>query len=116
MNAPNHWRTLIRPARLVAPNRWDFIAFPLIFAVLALLAIGAKGTFAPLEAVQTAPISLDPAMLPFYAVRTVLRMLAAMVASLLFTLTYGTLAAKSRRAEIILIPILDVLQSVPILG
>jgi NitT/TauT family transport system permease protein len=83
---------------------------------LALLAIGAKGTFAPLEAVQTAPISLDPAMLPFYVVRTVLRMLAAMVASLLFTLTYGTLAAKSRRAEIILIPILDVLQSVPILG
>lgn len=55
-------------------------------------------------------------MLPGYAVRTVLRMLAAMAASLLFTLIYGTLAPKSRRAEIILIPILDVLQSVPILG
>lgn len=55
-------------------------------------------------------------MLPDYAVRTVLRMLAAMVASLLFTLIYGTLAAKSKHAEFVLIPILDVLQSVPILG
>jgi NitT/TauT family transport system permease protein len=116
MSPPNPLRALIRPARLVAPNRWDLIAFLIIFAVLVMLALGAKGTFAPLEAVQSAPISLDPAMLPGYAVRTVLRMLAAMVASLLFTLTYGTLAAKSRRAEIVLIPILDVLQSVPILG
>jgi NitT/TauT family transport system permease protein len=51
-----------------------------------------------------------------YAVRTTLRMLAAMVASLIFTLVYATAAAKSRRAEIVLIPILDVLQSVPVLG
>ena len=102
--------------KIAAPNRWDLIAFPLIFGVLALLIIGAKSTFGPIEAIKTGPISLDPAMLPGYAVRTVLRMLAAMVASLLFTLTYGTLAAKNKRAEIILVPILDVLQSVPILG
>ena len=43
-------------------------------------------------------------------------MLAAMVASLLFTVTYGTLAAKSRRAELVLVPLLDILQSVPVLG
>ncbi len=55
-------------------------------------------------------------MLPWYAVRTVLRMLAAMVASLVFTLTYATLAAKSRRAGFVLIPLLDILQSVPVLG
>lgn len=102
--------------KAAAPNLWDLIAFPLIFGVLALLAIGAKDTFASLHAVQAVPISLDPAMLPDYAVRTVLRMLAAMVASLLFTLIYGTLAAKSKHAEFVLIPILDVLQSVPILG
>jgi hypothetical protein len=47
MNPPNPLRTLIRPARLVAPNRWDLIAFPIIFAVLVMLAVGAKGTFAP---------------------------------------------------------------------
>ena len=43
-------------------------------------------------------------------------MLAAMAASLLFTLTYATLAAKSKRAERILVPALDILQSVPVLG
>jgi NitT/TauT family transport system permease protein len=116
MHAPVHLHATTIPAKLAAPNRWDLLAFPLIFAVLVLLAVGAKGTFGSLEAVKAGPISLDPAMLPGYAVRTVLRMLAAMAASLLFTLTYGTLAAKSKRAELILIPILDVLQSVPILG
>jgi NitT/TauT family transport system permease protein len=45
-----------------------------------------------------------------------MRMLAALVASLIFTFTYATLAAKSRRAEMVLIPVLDVLQSVPVLG
>ena len=45
-----------------------------------------------------------------------LRMMAAMLLSLLFTFTYATWAAKSRRAEQVLIPLLDILQSVPILG
>jgi NitT/TauT family transport system permease protein len=62
------------------------------------------------------PISLDPWRLPEYALRTVLRMAAALVASLVFSLCYATLAAKSRQAEKILIPVLDILQSVPILG
>jgi NitT/TauT family transport system permease protein len=48
--------------------------------------------------------------------RTTLRMLAAMAAALIFTLLYGTLAAKSRRAEKLLVPVLDILQSVPVLG
>ena len=61
-------------------------------------------------------ISLDPIHLPNYAIRTTLRMFAALVASLLFTLVYATWAAKSRRARLILIPVLDILQSVPILG
>jgi NitT/TauT family transport system permease protein len=54
--------------------------------------------------------------LPFYALRTTARMFAALLASLFFTFTYATLAAKSRRAALILVPILDILQSVPILG
>jgi NitT/TauT family transport system permease protein len=61
-------------------------------------------------------ISLSAAMLPEYALRTTLRMLAALALSLAFTLVYGTLAAKSRRAEKVLIPLLDILQSVPVLG
>ncbi|MGH8515430.1 MAG: ABC transporter permease subunit, partial [Gammaproteobacteria bacterium] len=54
--------------------------------------------------------------MPYYAFRTTLRMFAAIAASLVFTFVYATLAAKSRRAALVLIPLLDVLQSVPILG
>jgi hypothetical protein len=100
-------------ARGLVPNRWDVIAFPLVFGLLLLAARSARETLAPLSAPV---VSLDPVNLPEYALRTTLRMLAAMVASLLFTVTYGTLAAKSRRAELVLVPLLDILQSVPVLG
>ena len=102
--------------RGVIPNRWDLLAVPLILGILFLLAAGARQMAAPLAAPQTIALSLDPAYLPSYALRTTLRMLAAMAASLLFTFTYATAAAKSRRAELVLVPILDVLQSVPVLG
>ncbi|MBP4046950.1 ABC transporter permease subunit [Chromobacterium violaceum] len=98
------------------PNRWDLIAFPLILGFLLMATTGIRETWAPITALQTAPISLEPGNLPEYALRTTLRMLAAMAASLAFTLVYGTLAAKSRRAGLLLVPILDILQSVPVLG
>jgi NitT/TauT family transport system permease protein len=103
-------------ARGLVPNRWDIIAFPLVFGLLLLAAKGARETLAPLSALKEPVISLDPINLPQYALRTTLRMLAAMIASLVFTVTYGTLAAKSRRAELVLVPLLDILQSVPVLG
>ncbi|MCX7630437.1 MAG: ABC transporter permease subunit [Geminicoccaceae bacterium] len=65
---------------------------------------------------EPTPLPLDPLLLPGLALRTTLRMLAALALSLLFTFTYATWAAKSRRAERILLPLLDILQSVPILG
>ena len=108
--------TVLSAVRGALPNRWDLVAFPLILGVIFLLAFGAKQTLGPIETLQVTAVSLSPANLPEYALRTVLRMLAALVASLLFTLVYGTLAAKSRRAELVLIPILDILQSVPVLG
>ncbi|WP_416424925.1 ABC transporter permease subunit [Pseudomonas sp. App30] len=98
------------------PNRWDLMALPLVVGFLLFFSIGAHQTWAPISTLQTQVISLDPADLPEYAVRTTLRMLAAMAASLVFTLIYGTLAAKSRRAEKLLVPVLDILQSVPVLG
>ncbi len=61
-------------------------------------------------------ISLDPRNLPYYAARSTLRMFIALMASFLFTFVYGYAAAHSRRAEQVLIPLLDVLQSVPVLG
>ncbi|WAH56266.1 ABC transporter permease subunit [Pseudomonas silvicola] len=98
------------------PNRWDLMALPLVVGFLLFFSIGAHQTWAPISTLQSQAISLDPADLPEYAVRTTLRMLAAMAASLVFTLLYGTLAAKSRRAEKLLVPVLDILQSVPVLG
>jgi NitT/TauT family transport system permease protein len=109
-------RTANASAWRLLPNGWDFVAFPLIISIIALTAIGFHQTLAPISTLKTQVISLDPAILPEYAMRTTLRMLAAMVASLTFTLIYGTLAAKSRRASVVLVPILDILQSVPVLG
>ncbi|WP_321887857.1 ABC transporter permease [Paraburkholderia bannensis] len=109
-------RTANASAWRVLPNRWDFVAFPLIICLIAMAAVGFHETMAPISTLKTQAISLDPANLPEYALRTTLRMLAAMIASLIFTLGYGTLAAKSRRAGQVLVPILDILQSVPVLG
>jgi NitT/TauT family transport system permease protein len=61
-------------------------------------------------------ISTSPAALPWYALLSLGRMAAAYLLSIAFTLVYGSLAASSRRAERILLPLLDVLQSVPILS
>ncbi|SKB00192.1 NitT/TauT family transport system permease protein [Pseudomonas extremaustralis] len=98
------------------PNRWDLVALPLVIGFLLFFSITARETWAPIATLQSEVISLDPANLPEYAMRTTLRMLAAMAAALIFTLLYGTLAAKNRRAEKLLVPVLDILQSVPVLG
>ncbi len=99
-----------------APNWRDLAALMLIVAIIVLIGSGTRQMLAPLAAAQQPEISLSPSVLPNYALRTTMRMLVALVASLVFTFTYGTLAAKSRRAEMVLIPLLDVLQSVPVLG
>jgi NitT/TauT family transport system permease protein len=99
------------------PNRWDGIAMLLVMGLLiGLVDVGRSTLFTPLVSNQTSTIHLDPSYLPGYALRTTARMFAALFASLFFTFTFATLAAKSRRAGLILIPILDILQSVPILG
>ncbi len=103
------------PLRL-RPNTWDLVALPLVLGLVALLAWGSLAMSARYHLGQPLTISLDPWRLPGYALRTVLRMGWALVASLVFSLAYAALAAKSRQAEKLLIPLLDVLQSVPILG
>jgi NitT/TauT family transport system permease protein len=103
------------PSRL-RPNLWDLVALPLVLGFLGITAWGGMAMSAHYQVGDVLPISLDPLRLPEYALRTVLRMGAALVASLVFSLGYAALAAKSRQAEKILIPVLDILQSVPILG
>lgn len=98
------------------PNYWDVIALCVILGLIILIAWGAKQMVVPYNIGQPMPISLNPRHLPNYALHTVLRMLIALVASLLFTFIFGTLAAKSKRAERIIIPFLDIMQSVPVLS
>src|ERR1700734_3952095 len=102
--------------RAMRPNIWDVVALILVIGAMVLIVYGGAQTTAPLSALDPAPVSLDPSNLPLYALRTTMRMLLAIVCSIIFTFVYAALAAKSRRAEMVLIPLLDILQSVPILG
>jgi len=97
-------------------TRWDAVAIIVVIGLIAFLAEASRDLFAPLAQLTVTPLSLDPVHLPEYAAQTTLRMFAALALSLLFTLTYATWAAKSERAGRLLVPILDILQSVPILG
>lgn len=98
------------------PNLHDFAAMALLLALGVLLVHGAEDARAPLAALSAQAVSLDPWQLPEYGLRTTLRMFAAMAASLAFTFVVATWAAKSRRAEKVIVPALDILQSVPVLG
>jgi NitT/TauT family transport system permease protein len=99
-----------------APSWADAIAFMLLAGAAVLVIRGAEGMSEPLARLRIAPVTLDPWNLPGYALRTTLRMFAALGASLVFTFVVATLAARSRRAEMVIVPALDILQSVPILG
>ncbi|ATW02087.1 sulfonate ABC transporter permease [Candidatus Legionella polyplacis] len=70
----------------------------------------------PYKIGQKLPISLSLFKLPLYSLRTVLRMFIALILSILFTFVFGTFAAKSNKAEKIIIPLIDILQSVPVLS
>jgi NitT/TauT family transport system permease protein len=97
-------------------NRWDWFLLPLVLAVIAAAAYGATQMARPFVLGQPTPISLDIAALPYYLLRTILRMFTALGCSLLFSFVFAAVAAKYRAAEKLLIPLLDILQSVPILG
>src|SRR5262249_61839571 len=100
-------------ARGLMPNVYDLVVFVLIAGIFVALAHGAREIGEPLSRLAVAPISLDPANLPDYALRTTLRMFAAILASLLFTFLVGTLAAKSRQADRVIWPALYIRQSEP---
>jgi NitT/TauT family transport system permease protein len=105
-----------RLGQALRPNIWDAVALVLVIGAMVLIVYGGEETTLPLSALDISPVSLDPSNLPHYALRTTMRMLLAIVCSIIFTFIYAALAAKSRRAEMVLIPLLDILQSVPILG
>jgi NitT/TauT family transport system permease protein len=103
-------------ARRLLPSRWDLLAAILVLGFLAAFADVSRFLVHPLSSISGDYIKLDPAALPGYALRTSLRMLIALGLSLGFTFTYATWAAKNPRAGTLLVPLLDILQSIPILS
>ncbi|MCS7288270.1 MAG: ABC transporter permease subunit, partial [Roseiflexus sp.] len=88
----------------------------ILLIVGGLLALGVWAAEAAPAEVRGPEISLSVGALPFYALHSVGRMAAAYVLSLMFSLIYGSIAAYNPRTERVLMPLLDVLQSVPILS
>jgi NitT/TauT family transport system permease protein len=94
----------------------NLMALLIITSVFIFITWGAKEMTDPISNLKSDPINLDPGNLLAYSLRTMLRMLIAVIFSLLFTFIYASLAAKNHLFEKILVPLLDILQSVPILG
>ena len=97
-------------------NRWDLALLPIVLAIIILLAYGGGQMARPYQLGETLPISLDPTYLPYYLLRTTMRMFIALAASIIFSCVFAVIATKYRAAEKVMVPILDILQSIPILG
>jgi NitT/TauT family transport system permease protein len=110
-SAPMTWGTI--PAAVPSIIRdlpVIFAAFALFYALLSLT----HYWLTPVS-VET-QINLSPSALPKYAMYSVLRIAIAYLLSLGFTLVYGYIAAYNARAEKFMIPLLDTLQSIPVLS
>jgi NitT/TauT family transport system permease protein len=94
----------------------DVLVGAAIFLLLYLAVRVGASAHVPIPRGRAATISTSPAELPYYAVRSLLRMFIALFFSYAFSLGYAYAAARSRRARTVLIPALDILQSVPVLG
>src|SRR5579863_2470906 len=105
------------PGRSRGPRRFgliDLVVFIVVIAAISFIVLAASRWTAPLN--PAVKIDLSPAVLPLYAGYSLLRMLLGYILSLVFTLVYGQFAATHHRAEAVMIPILDILQSIPILS
>ena len=116
LSTPNHVSTPTN-ARTATRVWSDVVVCVGIFALFGLTAFLLQCTTQPIGP-QGIPstVSTDIVNLPYYTLRSVFRMFVALIASLVFTILYGSLAAHSSTLGKILIPLLDILQSVPILG
>src|ERR1700754_2624931 len=81
------------------PNVWDVVALVLVIGAMVLIVYGGEQTTLPLSTLDKTQVSLDPVNLPLYALRPTMRMLLAIICSIIFTFVYAAIAAKSRRAE-----------------
>ena len=100
--------------RTPAGLRADAILVAIFLSLFGALLLVARSMATPFH--EQVTIDLSIWSLPKYTVLTLGRGFAAYFLSLAFTLVYGTIAAHNRRAEAVMIPMLDVLQSIPVLG
>ncbi|WP_459204740.1 ABC transporter permease [Ralstonia pseudosolanacearum] len=98
------------------PNRFDLALLPIILAAIVLVAYAARQMNVPYTPGEPLSVSLDVAQLPYYLLRTSIRMLLALGASLLFSFAFAAIASRNRTAEKVMVPALDILQSIPVLG
>lgn len=105
-----------RPLNSMLPNIWDVIVSIIVLGILVAVAWGASQMSLPYQVGEPIEISLHPSALPRYALSSVLRMFIAMFFSLVVTFTIAPLAAKNRHAEKFLLPFIDIMQTVPVLG
>ena len=94
----------------------DVIVIIGVFALLRMVMMLGGDMRVQFDELHPPALSLDVALIPYYTARTVLRIFIAFGAALLFTLIWGYVAAKNPRARIVMLPLLDILQSVPVLG
>jgi NitT/TauT family transport system permease protein len=94
----------------------DLVVLLGVFGLLWTVLHFGQGMIVHFDESQSPAISTDIRNIPYYAGRTVLRMWVAFGFSLLFTFAVGYAAAKNRIARSIILPTLDILQSVPVLG
>ncbi len=95
---------------------FDLVAFLIILSVFAIIAVAHTEVIGDISSLKSSAIDLDYHNLFSYSMRTILRMFIAIIISIIFSIIYATIAAKNQRMEQILVPLLDILQSVPILG
>lgn len=97
-----------------APRWVEFVLLCAVAAVTVGVMRAAAEWRAPLS--PGFRISLSPIRLPYYAALSTLRMVLAYIVSLVFSIAYARFAASSKAAERVLLPLLDILQSIPILS
>jgi NitT/TauT family transport system permease protein len=92
----------------------DLLVLVFVIAVLSLLIYVGSGWHYTLQ--PAVEISLDPVNIPLYSANSLTRIFCAYILSFLFSIWYGYTASRSRLHEKIMIPLLDVLQSIPVLS
>ena len=106
----------------ISRTKWDILALSVILLILCVFVWSTSGlggavdytSQASVEKYSTVPLNIW--LLPYYTAETMIRMFIGLGISLIITFTFVPLAAKSKRAESIIIPAVDILQSIPILG